>query len=381
MNRMNQVNQSPLVSLFVGLLVSSAGAAIGQPTQSAVPVTSNAPPSPGTILLSNDKLELTIGTTGGRFMKLLLRGAAPLSPLASPNGHFLALDGFGAASEQEQALGMPFHGEANRQMIKVIAVPAAGPAHTIRWQSSLPLAQETLTRTVEMADGENVVYVTSQLESALSVDRPISWAEHATIGPPFMEKGKVVVDMPATDCRVRPYKPMLIPGRLAHGRDFKWPLAPTSEGGQADLRGIPTDHNRADLASCRMDPSRRLAFVTALHLEKHLVFGYVFRREDYPWLMSWMNFTGDERAARGMEFTSQPFDISHQEAVALNPLFGTPTFRWLPAKSTIETRFLMFYTSVPDNFTKIDDVILEGGKLTILDRSGKRIVLMASKEL
>jgi hypothetical protein len=97
--------------------------------------------------------------------------------------------------------------------------------------------------------------------------------------------------------------------------------------------------------------------------------------------MSWMNFTGDEKAARGMEFSTQPFDVSHRETVAMSPLFGTPTFRWLPAKSTIETRFLLFYTRVPDDFTRIDDVVLERGKLTIVDHSGKRLVLAAGKEL
>jgi hypothetical protein len=335
---------------------------------------------PEQVVLSSDKLELTISTTGGRFLKLVLRDGEPLSPLATL-GHFLALDGFGAPSAQEQALGMPFHGEASRQPIQIVATHDSGPVRLIMTRSVLPLAQERLDRTIEAADGENVIYVTSQLESALTVDRPVSWAEHATIGPPFMEAGKVVVDMPATNCRVRPYKPGPIPGHLIYDHDFKWPMAPTNDGGSADLRLIPIDHHWLDLASCQMNPSRRLAFVTALHLEKHILFGYVFRREDYPWLMSWMNYTGDNRAARGMEFSSQPFDISHQETVAMSSLFGTPTFRWLPAKSTIETRFLMFYTKVPDDFTKIDDVILEGGRLAILDRSGKRVVLTASKGL
>ena len=332
------------------------------------------------IVLASDRLELTIGTRGGTFLKLVLPHGEPLSPLAAL-GHFLALDGFGAPSEQEQAVGMPFHGEASRQPVKIVATGDSGPVHLVTMQSILPLAKETLTRTVEAVDGESIIYVTSRLESALAVDRPISWAEHATIGPPFLEPGKTMVDTPASNCRVRPYKPGPIPGHLVYDQDFKWPMAPTNDGGQADLRVIPTDHNWLDLASCQMDPSRRLAFVTALQLEKHLVFGYVFRREDYPWLMSWMNYTGDHRAARGMEFSSQPFDISHQETVDMSPLFGTPTFRWLPAKSTIETRFLIFYTTVPDDFTRIDDVTLNGGQLTILDHSGKRMILAASKGL
>ena len=341
----------------------------GGPTQAAMP-----------IVIANDKIELTVLAHGARFSNLVLRDGEPLSPLARI-GHFLALDGFGAPSSEEAALGMPFHGESGKQDFKIIADNKAGPVHSVTMQGTLPLAQEILTRTIELPTGENVVRVTSQLESLLTVDRPISWAEHATIGPPFMEKGQVVVDMSATNCRVRPYKSGGIPGHLVYEKDFKWPMAPTADGGQADLRVIPTDHNWLDLASCQLDPARKLEFVTALQLAKHLVFGYVFRREDYPWLMSWMNFTGDGQAARGMEFSTQPFDISHRDTVAMSPLFGTPTFRWLPAKSKIETRFLMFYTRVPDEFTRIDNVTFESGKITILDHSGKSVVLTASQGL
>jgi hypothetical protein len=94
-----------------------------------------------------------------------------------------------------------------------------------------------------------------------------------------------------------------------------------------------------------------------------------------------MNFTGDNRAARGMEFSTQPFDISHRDTVAMSPLFGTPTFRWLPAKSRIETRFLMFYTKVPEGFARIDNVTFQNGKIVILDHSGKSVALAASQGL
>jgi hypothetical protein len=334
---------------------------------------------PPNLVLSNDRLELTVLGIGGTFSKLLLREGEPLSPLA-PMGHFLALDGFGAPSEPERAAGMPFHGEASKQPGKVIASQDAGPIRSVTLQTQLPLAQETLTRTIEIREGENVIYVTSTLESALTVDRPISWAEHATLGPPFLEKGKTVVDMPAVRCRVRPFKPGPISGRLVYERDFQWPLAPTANQGQADLRVVPSD-NFLDLASCQLDPKREFAFVTALQLEKRLIFGYVFRRQDYPWLMSWMNFTGDGKAARGMEFSTQPFDVSHQETVAMSPLFGTPTFRWLPARAKIETRYLMFYARAPEGFTRIEDVIVGDGKITIVDASGKRLVLPAARGL
>ena len=342
-----------------------------------IAVPAQQPSRPPNIVLSNDRLELTIQGTGGTFAKILLRDVEPLSPLATM-GHFLALDGFGAPSEQERVAGMPFHGEASKQAVKVISSQTSGPGRSIAFEIAMPLAQETLTRTVDMVDGENIAYVTSDLQSGLAADRPISWAEHATLGPPFLERAKTVVDMPALNCRVRPFKPGGIPGRLAYDRDFQWPMAPTKDNAQADLRLVP-DANYLDLASCQMDPKRKLAFVTALNLDKRLLFGYVFRQVDYPWLMSWMNYTGDARAARGMEFSTQPFDVSHQETVAMSPLFGTPTFRWLPAKAKVQTRFLMFYARVPEGFSRIDDVVVEGGNLTVVDRSGKRLVLAASR--
>src|ERR1700683_2597575 len=112
------------------------------------------------MVLANDRLELTILGTGGTFSKLLLRDGETVSPLASI-GHFLALDGFGAPSEQEGAAGMPFHGEASKQVVKVIASQNSGSVRSIIFQTALPLAQETLTRTIEMMEGENVAYITS----------------------------------------------------------------------------------------------------------------------------------------------------------------------------------------------------------------------------
>jgi hypothetical protein len=332
------------------------------------------------VLLANDQLELTISPNGARLERVILKGGPPVSPLAAL-GHFLALDGFGAPSAQEAAAGMPFHGEANHQLFRILSTTHSATSHSVTMQAALPLAQETLTRTVEIIDGENLVHVTSVLQSLTSVDRPISWAEHSTIGPPFLQQGRVVVDMPATRCRVRPFKPGDIPGHLEYGKDFTWPMAPVIGGGEADIREVPTDHNWLDLASCAMDPGRTLAFVTALNLDQHLLYGYVFRREEYPWLMSWMNFTGDGRAARGMEFSSQPFDISHRDTVAMSPLFGLPTFRWLPAQSQLETEFVLFYTRVPDTFTRIDDVTLQDGKLTIVSHSGATLTLRASRGL
>jgi hypothetical protein len=46
---------------------------------------------------------------------------------------------------------------------------------------------------------------------------------------------------------------------------------------------------------------------------------------------------------------------------------------WLPARTNLQTRFLMFYAKAPEGFTRIDDVVLEGAKLTVVDRFGATV--------
>jgi hypothetical protein len=63
-------------------------------------------------------------------------------------------------------------------------------------------------------------------------------------------------------------------------------------------------------------------------------------------------------------------------------MFDTPMYRWLPAKATLTTKFLMFYARVPEGFTKVDDVRMENGQIVVEDRTAqKEIRLAASRNL
>lgn len=350
------------------------------------------------VVLSNGKIELTFTLSGAALANLaLLEDTSRLSPYWNTAravrlsggsskgaggglGHFLCLDGFGAPSREEQKAGYTFHGEASSRRFEIIQSTKVGPVSSIMMATQLPLAQEFVTRTVRMVDDENVAYVETEVESLLSIDRPISWAEHATIGPPFLEPGKVIVDMPATRCRVRAEKPGPVPGRLKPLEDFSWPMAPLRKGGSVNLLDVPEEAS-LDLASCQIDPARAYGYVTAFRRDKRLLFGYVFHRQDFPWIMSWMNYTGNAQAARGIEFATQPFDVSHRETVDRHEMFGTPTYQWLPAKSKRRTRFLLFYTMVPADFTAVADVVLDNGQLKIINKTGQTIVLNARLSL
>jgi hypothetical protein len=227
------------------------------------------------------------------------------------------------------------------------------------------------------------VSVESELENLLAFDRPINWAEHATIGSPFLEPGVTVVDFSGSRSQTRPYAVTGngdVERRLAPGKDFTWPLAPALDGTMVNLRFTPDHPHFLDHATTLLDPQRALEWVTAINPKKRLIVGYVFRRSDYPWLQYWGFYPANGKMARGMEFGTQPYDVSRREAIAAGALFETPTYRWLAAKGKIMTHFLLFYARIPQGFNKVDDVTIQNGEMVILDRSAGMQVKLATAE-
>jgi hypothetical protein len=349
-------------------------------------------------LLSNGALELTVLPKGSTFASVVLADdPEKLSPLWNPMrlarevgekntfdsalGHFICVDGFGPTSPEEETAGLPGHGEAHQTPFAVKFYAKDAGATTLTLEATLPITQERFARTVRLVDGEDVIYVQSELESLLGFDRPVFWAEHATIGSPFLEPGVTVVDMSAHRAQTRPYQPEKggLPHRLPSGKDFTWPEAPGLHTRKIDVRAAPAEPNSGDHTTCLMDASRKLVFVTALHPSKRLLLGYLFKPQEYLWTQNWEYYPPTKKLARGMEFSTQPYDVPRREVVQLNSMFGAPVYRWLPAKTKIESRFLMFYAHTPEGFNKVDDVRFENGKITIEDhKAHKQVTLTAS---
>jgi len=291
------------------------------------------------------------------------------------------VDGFGPVSPEEEAAGLPGHGEAHQTAFEAKFYGKDARTTTLTLETRLPLTEERFARTVRMVEGEDVIYVQSELESLLGFDRPVFWAEHATIGSPFLEPGVTVVDMSARRAQTRPYQVEKdgLPHRLPSGKDFTWPEAPGLHTRKIDERATPAEPNSGDHTTCLMDASRTLVFVTALHPTKRLLLGYLFKPQEYPWTQNWEYYPPTKKLARGLEFSTQPYDVPRREVVQLNSKFGAPVFRWLPAKTKIESRFLMFYAHTPEGFAKVDDVRFENGKITIEDRKAhQQVTLTAS---
>ena len=95
-----------------------------------------------------------------------------------------------------------------------------------------------------------------------------------------------------------------------------------------------------------MDAAREHAFFVAFSPKARLAFGYVWQRQDFPWLGIWEENHSRSHApwngvtlTRGMEFGASPMPERRRDMIDRGRLFDVPTYRWIPAKSRVEVEY------------------------------------------
>jgi hypothetical protein len=81
------------------------------------------------VTIANDKLTLALRTEGGAMVRLVMNDdPAAINPMHTGLGHFVCVDGFGPVSAEEQAAGLPGHGEAHRVPWTLVSSDKTGTA-------------------------------------------------------------------------------------------------------------------------------------------------------------------------------------------------------------------------------------------------------------
>lgn len=150
---------------------------------------------------------------------------------------------------------------------------------------------------------------------------------------------------------------------LGSDHDFDWPLKPRTGGGTDDMRVYTDAPSSGGFDSVLMDPQRHQAFFFAFSPKTKVLFGYVWKRADFPWLGIWEeNYSREHppwnrRAlTRGMEFGASPVPESRRNMIDRHSMFGAPGYRWLPAKTTAHVDYWAFITtadSIPETLEEL----------------------------
>ncbi len=279
-------------------------------------------------------------------------GAGPAESrlLSAIMGHNLCLDFFGGPSPEEAAAGLAAHGEGS------IAIYAIEDDRTsLAMRAHLPIARLRFERHISL-HGQSV-RIQETVENLAGADRPVGWTQHVTIGPPFLERG--VTEFRASVTRSKSFDGAFgSADYLVAGAEFDWPMAPAIGGGHADLRRSRAAPPSSAYTAHLLDPGRTHAFFVAHSPRHQLAFGYIWRRADFPWLGIW-----EENASRttppwngagltrGMEFGVSPFPETRRQMVDRGRLFDTPTYRWIPARSSVSVEYWMLLSQaaeIPD---------------------------------
>ncbi len=328
-----------------------------------------------TVSLNNGHLELTVLPGGGHIaaVRLLPDGVSPLwdppwetidpsrhnaatqpeygdgvdAPvLAGIAGHNLCFDFFGGPSDAEAAAGMGVHGEASSADWDV-----AANGLTVTCKAELPLCGMGFERMIQTTPGSSVVTIAETAYNRSGADRPVGWTQHVTLGPPFLERGRTRFHASAGASKV--FEGEFAPGfdRFVASAEFHWPWAPLIGGGVEDLRTYTDREKSGAFTTHRMSPGAEQAFFTAWSPSHRSALGYVWRRDDFPWLGIWEENASREQApwrgrtlTRGMEFGVSPMPETRREAVDRGTLFGERCYRWIPARGSVSVEYRLFLT-------------------------------------
>jgi hypothetical protein len=222
-------------------------------------------------------------------------------------GHSLCLDMFGPPSEEEFAAGVFAHGEAG-----VIPWEFTEEADALLCRCVLPGAQLAFERRIAL-DG-HTVRIGETVENLAPLDRPIAWTQHVTLGPPFLKRGATLFQANAGGLR----------------ETHAYTSAETSGGYTANL----------------VDPQSPDGWFWAWSPDSGVLMGYVWKREDFPWLGVWEENCSRAHSpwngrtiTRGMEFGVSPFPETRRQMIERGATGGVPGYRWIGARQKISARY------------------------------------------
>jgi hypothetical protein len=259
--------------------------------------------------------------------------------LAGIAGHNLALDIFGPPSAEEYAAGVTVHGESS-----VVRYDIEANGNQLTAEAHLPLAQLDVKRTIRLT-GDGGVQFTESVANLLSIDRPIAWQQHVTLGDPFVQRGVTRLDMPVSQSMVFP-EDFGTAEAMQPGATFTWPHVPAKRGGTLEMSRYPSNGPTSALTGHLLHANRETAYFQAWNADLRTVIGYAWQRSDYPWICLWEENRGrtippwnGRTTTWGVEFGASPFAESRRAMIERGTLFGAPTYRWLPARAEVVVHY------------------------------------------
>jgi hypothetical protein len=302
-------------------------------------------------------------------------------------GHNICLDYFGPPSKEEAAQGLSTHGEAPSLKWRKSSARLTARQLSLTLSVRLPDAGVQFSREIGMGAGESVVYLKETVVNERKLDHFFHWTQHVTLGSPFVtpEDGRIFISATKGITSPEAYGEKAL---LGSGKEFQWPIAPASTGGEVDLSHCLIRKGFGVVASLLLDPARDAQYVAALNTHHRLLLAYCFRRADYLWVTIWEENCAREGApwngraqTRGLEFGSAPLPVTRREAFTRGPILGTPTFSTVPARGGLTIPYVAFLAYLPEGLNEVGDISLGKNEILVHGREPDQVITVPASGL
>ncbi|MGI8960668.1 MAG: hypothetical protein ACR2IV_13060 [Bryobacteraceae bacterium] len=303
-------------------------------------------------------------------------------------GHNICLDYFGSPSVEEARQGLSQHGEAASSKWQEKGISQTQERVTLKLSVRLPVSGLRFSREMGLRRNESIVYFKEEVFNERKADHFFQWAQHVTLGPPFLSVDDALVAVPGTKGLTFPHGYDEGKALLSSNEVFRWPNAPLLKGGTVDLSRPFLRRGVGFVVAVLLDKRKKVGFVAAVNRKLGVLIAYCFKRSDFPWVAIWEENLGitappwnRRTRARGLEFSTTPLPVPRREAFLLGKLFGEPTLTCVPAMAKRTVQYVAFLAAIPDGFGNVRDIELARTEVVIEGTTAKRSVVIKASGL
>jgi hypothetical protein len=337
------------------------------------------------IVLENTLSFLSVDLFGGAFTNFHLKDADNINPLsfaftkeqmpennksgAPYQGHFLCLGRWGLPSEGEIKAGVPNHGE----FANILWTKKENSDDKLFMEATANKEGLHVERKIQLDKNHPVFAVKESVTNLQPLGRLYNMVQHPTLAAPFLDES-TIIDCNATIGFDETFY------KEATQKNFQWSKVENDEGKKLDLRNPQLNYN--SVFSFIVNKESEHGWITAYSPKYYLLFGYVWRRDDYPWIHLWQHWEGDRIKYRGIEFGTAGIHQPFKEIIETAPiLFGEKTFAYIDAREAISKNYFSFIYKLNDEFFGVDDVAILNDAIQTTLKENQTVNINVSPEL
>ena len=314
------------------------------------------------INLQNEQIAVSIDLNGGSFSNVHAPNH-PINPLsfvftkeqmpqnnqagAPYKGHFICLGRWGEPSAGEITKGIPNHGQfANLQW----QIQNHFSETELYMYATSSLEGLSIQREIMLDNFSPVMFVKEVVENIGQLGRLYNTVQHPTLAAPFLDE-TLVVDSNAT----KGFNQQLYASVAENTIQWQTPSLNTYHPESTD-----------EVLSFIIHPNAEYGWITAYSPTHNLVFGYIWKRQLYPWIHIWQHHENNAIKYLGLEFGTAGIHQPFQEIIhTATELFNEKTLDYIDAGEAVTKAYATFIFQTDHGFGGVENIAISNGQLQI----------------